>query len=215
MTKKKKNKIEKKEEYMKLITLDNLNHFKEKLEKLNATKEELNAIKETLKPSVFNLIYPVGVTYVQYPQQASPNDLWGTFSTWKVVDYSGAFFRAEGGNANPFIEESGVLSKQGDSIKAHSHPFSGTTGGMSANSTGTVRSTHEGLFNGRRLEWSGNTTLSGSTDWSGGDNSAGGKPTTMTINVAHTHGYSGTTSNTGSNETRPENFTIRIWKRTA
>ena len=200
---------------MKLITLDNLNHFKEKLEKLNATKEELIAIKETLKPSVFNLIYPVGVTYTQYPQQASPNELWGEFSTWEVIDYDGAFFRAEGTNANAFIEKTGVLTKQGDSIKAHSHDYSGATGGMSANSKGTVESTREGLFNGRSLIWSGNTTLSGSTEWSGGDNSAGGKPTTMTINVAHTHDYSGTTSNTGSNETRPENFTIRIWKRTA
>ena len=61
---------------------------------------------------VFNLIHPVGETYTQYPQQASPNELWGSFSTWEVVDYSGAFFRAQGGNANDFIEKSGVLSKQ-------------------------------------------------------------------------------------------------------
>ena len=83
------------------------------------------------------------------------------------------------------------------------------------NSTGTVRSTRDGLFNGRSLVWPGNTTLSGTTNWAGGSDGDGGIPTTMTINVAHTHGYSGTTSNTGSNETRPENFTIRIWKRTA
>ena len=52
----------------------------------------------------FNLIWPVGVTYPQYPGQKSPMDLWGEFSTWEKIDYEGAFFRAAGGNANPWIE---------------------------------------------------------------------------------------------------------------
>ena len=54
---------------MKLITLDNLDHFKEKLEELNATKEELNATKEELAHinNELNIakknIVPVGVIY--------------------------------------------------------------------------------------------------------------------------------------------------------
>ena len=95
------------------------------------------------------------------------------------------------------------MIKQADAIKTH------TTGGMSANNWGSVESTWEGLFNGRSLSCAGNITLSGSTSWSGGDNSAGGKPTTMTIDVSHTHTYSGAV------ETRPQNYTVRIWKRTA
>lgn len=32
---------------------------------------------EKLAISVFNMNYPIGFTYVQFPQQASPNELWG------------------------------------------------------------------------------------------------------------------------------------------
>ena len=180
---------------MKLITLDNLNHFKEKLEKLNATKEELIAIKETLKPSVFNLIYPVGVTYTQYPQQASPNELWGEFSTWRVVNYDGAFFRAEGTNANAFIEKTGVLVKQQDAIKTH------TTGNMSAHATGGPWSSEYGENTSGAVYASGYER--------GEKGGADGHGDAMYLNVQHTHEYHGDV------ETRPQNYTVRIWKRTA
>ena len=78
--------------------------------------KKLKDFKENIDLSVFNLIYPVGVTYTQYPQQASPMELWGSFSTWEVVNYDGAFFRAEGTNANAFIEKTGVLVKQDESV---------------------------------------------------------------------------------------------------
>lgn len=38
------------------------------------------------------------------------------------------------------------------------------------------------------------------------------------MNIAHSHTvpkYSGSTDDTGGSETRPENYTIRVWKRTA
>lgn len=47
---------------MKLITLDNLKHFKEKLEELNATKEELANITNELNIAKKNIV-PVGVIY--------------------------------------------------------------------------------------------------------------------------------------------------------
>lgn len=50
----------------------------------------------------FNICYPIGCTYTQYPMQKSPMQLWGTISTWEVINYGGAFFRAEGGNAMTF-----------------------------------------------------------------------------------------------------------------
>ena len=87
---------------------------------------------------------------------------------------------------------SGTLDAQG----SHSHntdsQSDSTTSGMSANSWGSVVSTHEGLFNGRALRSSGNITLSGSISWAGGDNSGGNHPSAMTIDVQHTHSFSHT-----------------------
>ena len=54
-------------------------------------------------------------------------DLWGAFSTWEVINYDGAFFRAEDTNANAFNG-----ARQEDAIKTHS------TGGMSANAPGSL-----------------------------------------------------------------------------
>ena len=66
--------------------------------------------------SIFDIIYPVGVTYNQYPGQASPNTLWGTLSTWQELNFGGAFFRASGGNASTFEEWKAVSSVSGTSI---------------------------------------------------------------------------------------------------
>ncbi len=172
-------------------------------------------MKEILK-EFRDRIYPIGITYVQYPQQKSPEELFpGT--TWEVIDYDGAFFRASGGNADGFIEESGDLSKQAEDIKGHTHEFavSGDTGNMSANATGKVVSSWEGLFNGRSISYSGNMAATGSITWAGGDNSGGSNPTTLSINVEHTHSFefSGETEANSGTETRPENYTVRVWKR--
>lgn len=51
---------------------------------------------------VFNILRPVGSVYTQYPGQPSPNTLWSSYSTWEVLNYAGAFFRANGGNALNF-----------------------------------------------------------------------------------------------------------------
>lgn len=157
--------------------------------------KKLKDFKENIDRSVFNLIYPVGVTYTQYPQQASPMELWGSFSTWNVVNYDGAFFRAEGGNANAFIEKTGVLRKQADAIKTH------TTGDMSDRATGGPWSSEYG---GRSL---GAVYSSGGMAGEKGGASGGGDA--MYLNVQHTHTYY------GDIETRPQNYTVRIWKRTA
>ena len=52
--------------------------------------------------AVFNASHPVGETYTQYPEQLDPVSLYnqnGIQSTWTLLDFGGAFFRAEGGNA--------------------------------------------------------------------------------------------------------------------
>ena len=80
----------------------------------------------------FNLVWPIGVTYPQYPGEKSPMDLWGEFSTWEPINYNGAFFRAAGGNANPWIEVTtadgkNFTIKEGRSVPVNSALKSGAT----------------------------------------------------------------------------------------
>ena len=110
------------------VNLDNIELFNDKL---------IN-----LKQEFFDAIHPVGETYTQYPQQDDPNTLYnrnGVTCQWEKVNYSGAFFRAEGGNANPYITKTDVLSIQGDLVKSHTHTQQGTfgSGGPSTDSTGS------------------------------------------------------------------------------
>ena len=177
--------------------------------------EEINSklsIGGSIFKSLFDIVRPVGDTYVQYPQQANPNELWGAFSTWQVVNYDGAFFRAEGTNANAFIEKTDNLVKQGDAIKTH------TTGGMSANATGIFTQNNNGICVSVANSWetpgatSGCVSAQSSATGGGCEIGAGrwiGFLDNVRINVSHTHTYY------GGVETRPQNYTIRIWKRTA
>lgn len=152
--------------------------------------------------SLFDLVWPIGITYVQYPQQASPMDLWGAFSTWEVVYYDGAFFRAEGGNAGAFIEKSGDLVKQQDQNKSHSHSASG----MNQNSQGSFQ-----IYDGACIgDISGFVKERIGITWYRGKHNqrsfAG-----VSMDISHTH----TINPDGGNEARPANYTMRIWVRTA
>ena len=95
------------------VNLDNIELFNDKL---------IN-----LKQDFFDAIHPIGETYTQYPQQDDPNTLYnrnGVTCQWEKINYGGAFFRAEGGNANPYITKTDVLSIQGDLVKSHTHTHS-------------------------------------------------------------------------------------------
>jgi hypothetical protein len=73
-------------------------------------------------------IPPVGFIYIQLHEQSSPQDLWPS-SNWEIISsesYNGAFFRTEGGNAQPFI---GQNMPQGDEFKTHSHSYGGIFNG--------------------------------------------------------------------------------------
>lgn len=185
---------------------------------INAAGQLLSVLNK-IKEEAINEAWPVGITYVQYPQQKSPQELFPK-TTWKEISYDGAFFRASGGNAADFIEKSGVLSKQSGQNLKHSH--SASSGSMSKNSsgiftpgqgicvsvpnnnqrpgqpTGACRGSPVGVYN------SGNKP--GDGRWIGYIDNAG-------INVQHTHSIS--VNDDGGNESRPDNYTIRIWKRTA
>ena len=58
---------------------------------------------------------PLGATYVQYPRTKSPAEIW-FLATWEVLDYGGAFFRTEGGNALPFNASLEVSSQSGTTM---------------------------------------------------------------------------------------------------
>lgn len=102
------------------------------------------------------------------------------------------------------------MTKQTDSVKSHAH--SATTAGMSANATGklSVVATYRDGATGSGCISLSDKFMHG--DFGGGGGS-GGYYYTMSINVSHTHTV--TVNNYGDNETRPENYTVRIWKRTA
>lgn len=93
----------------------------------------------------------------------------GVQSTWQVVDYGGAFFRAQGGSAAAF---NGGM--QGQGLQSHRHEILGKS----------VKNTYGIII----AATNGN-----------GYNIYDSEPT----------GY------TGGNETRPLNYTIRVWKRTS
>ena len=91
----------------------------------------------------------------------------------------------------------GTVSEHKHSLNNHVHNFSATTGGMSANSTGTMQAqriitsdkdnTNAVVFSGNMSQIS--TSDYGGTAWSRGRKNASG----FKIDVSHTHSVSGTT----------------------
>ena len=134
---------------------------------------------------------PVNATYTQYPQCKSPQEIW-FLATWEELNYGGAFFRASGGNADAFIDESGVLVAQADMVKGHTHSVSvsggnhthGVYGGDEAGSGGYIGDSPRANYIGSAgIGYSGNLSMSG------------------------------TATSSNNEENRPLNYTIRIWKR--
>ena len=122
----------------------------------------------------------IGEVYVQYPQQEAPQDLF-ICTKWKLQEqYAGAFFRATGGNAAPFINQTGELTAQLDAFQAHQHSYQGNAG----------LPMDSGEY--RTAGWNTQETAKIVKDRSGDY----GEPR-----------Y--------ANETRPLNFTVNLWLRTA
>ena len=155
--------------------------------------------------TIFNTIYPIGVTYVQYPGQKSPNELWSSISTWEEIDYSGAFFRASGGNADSFIAEGGTLTKQKAQLPNihaqfgfNNNAINGTWGNGALSNTYTDHG--GGVSGGSSTVWRNYS----STIWNFSASNSSASSDHLGDNVY-----------TNNGETRPSNFTIKIWKRTA
>ena len=131
--------------------------------------------------------YPVNGVYTQYPQQEPPAKLWiGT--TWEELNFSGAFFRATGGNAKAFIEKTDVLKKQAEGLP-------NIVGQISI--WGAGAGYQSGAFS---------VTATGE-DGAGGSTYA---HNTIKFNAARSNSiYS------RSAHVTPENYSVRVWKRTS
>ena len=159
------------------------------IEEINSKLSNIE-IGSSIFKSLFDIVRPIGDIYVQYPQQANPNELWGVYSMWSIVNYDGAFFRAEGTNANAF----------NGGIQAEGLPnITGSIPGCYFRGSSSM--TFKGVFS---------TTSFISTGYAGYNSSSGMKTEHIMFNASSSNGIYGK-----SNHVTPENYTIRIWKRIA
>lgn len=173
----------------------------------NSIKDIDNKLNITYKQEIFDIVHPIGEIYVQFPGQDSPENLYNKegiiSSKWeRLEDYGGAFFRSEGGDANPFENQT---SCQNDVVGTHKHDASITItpNGLHSHSvTTSFRYEQETGTRGDKVD-----TV----------NPYGGDVSLSSIeNGLHTHDVSADIENNHDTdiENRPKNYTIRIWKRT-
>ena len=238
---------------------------------MNESINKVDILGET-RNVAFNAMWPVGVTYTQYPGQKSPAELWPTAEygcTWEEQKYGGAFFRTEGGNAKTF-EQCSVSVVTSDKLN---FTFAGSDPGNWAVGNhvivdGEDRTIAAAITNGFRVSSAFTTSkpitnvivlqndenkrhnhsykdfsedvLAGTMNFSCYNiaQSGTGAITTNTVTAVaaqemeshlvsgslypigylalyHTHTHSFTINDSGTDETRPVNLTIRIWRRIA
>ena len=138
---------------------------------------------------IIDKVWPIGVIYTQFPQQKSPQELFPN-TTWTEVNYSGAFFRASGGNAEAFNG-----GKQEELVGSHSDSVT-VTGGDHRHPYAFSDPHNNGPWDKPVAYDNSNASYTGYTSYSG--------DLSMSGTVSHS-----------AKENRPANYTIRIWKRTA
>ena len=152
-------------------------------------------------PKYVSAQWPAGTIYIQFPGEAAPADLLG--GSWQNVSsqYAGrffrttddVFFRAEGGNAaafedpdqtsNTYVCASGTLSNTGN--HTHTYICSNICSNCYCSASGSSCYASCILTNYKV----------GTNAWS------------------HTHSLSWTSMSHSSTETRPINYTVRIWEK--
>ena len=193
----------------------------------------LSTVNATNTSSIYyklmKLIYPVGSLYWS-SKSTNPASLFG--GTWvqikdRFVLACGDTYTsvgATGGASSVTLSvsnmpshthsftPSGSVSSHTHGLNNHTHSFSGTTGGMSANSTGTMQA--QRIITGNKddtnaVVFSGNISMLstsdyGGTSWGRGKKNASG----FKIDVSHTHSFSGTTGEaSGSTASATPTFT--------
>lgn len=181
--------------------------------RLDATDGLVNAVPvanggtgaSSVSAAVSNLsasIYPVGSIYINAAVSTNPGTLlgfgtWVSFGTGRVligVDSSDSAFDVLG--------ETG--GSKNATLVSHSHTFSATTDGQSADHT------HNITYDNRGDAFGGSPSMSITPGSSS-------RSTTGTSND-HTHDFSGSTDTQGSSATNanlPPYVTVYMWKRTA
>lgn len=252
----------------------------------SVTQQIEEATSDIRPQALFDLVHPIGEVYVQFPAQLDPQTLYnmnGIQSTWVKQNYSGAFFRADGGNAEAFQTTLGsaqgqATAKNGLSISNTLSVGSASSGGTAnvtasggvdhthnmqhkhtrgtMNITGTIQnpngtfhvmgfesasSNFTGAFSGSNftgysrtgqssshagakvMEFDASKTWAGVTSDSLTNTSTSTSPTAKDNTggaSAYSHSHNvylrgGVSLGNGDTETRPTNYTIQIWKRTA
>jgi len=213
------------------------------------------SIYNVKKQAIFDAAHPKNEIYVQYPGTSTPADLYnknGITSTWQVQTvFNGAFFRASGGNADPFIS-SGVITKQSSQNNYHRHTINFHNHNMQHTHTrgnweiyGTLIFGARDIDDGWRMNGAFKYTESTYPSYTYDYRSAEGYRFALADFVA-SRTWTGSTSDSMANQTkevdnptlkkntgdsnpttteyngdssvqegRPDNYTIRIWKRTA
>jgi hypothetical protein len=153
--------------------------------------------------TALSAIYPVGSIYTNAAVSTNPATLLG-FGTWTAFGSGKVLVGVDTGDtAFDTLGETGG-SKDAVTV-AHTHTYSGTTGGMSANETHTHTLDIQSYIVDASVGGNGFTQF-------------GGSRTTSSANLAHTHSYSGTTASTGSSGTNANlqpYITVYMWQRTA
>lgn len=137
-----------------------------------------------------NQTVPIGFVYWQGPGDASPATLWPD-ATWSNVssEEAGLFRRAEGGAASTFN--------------------SGTQAGQNKSHTHTQSLAYDSPDHSHTYYWGANAGSGASctptgSGYSGSTSGASARHTHANVNIAD-----------GGTETRPDNITVRKWRRTA
>jgi hypothetical protein len=147
---------------------------------------QIRALKQDILDMFAGGLLPVGYVYTQYPDTKSPEEL-GLQGTWEIMNFAGAFFRSEGGLAQDFDTQ---VAQQADTTAVKG--LSVVTAG--AHQHGYVRLIQDVPYEGGNYgDWGNMSYYTRNTDPAGG----------------HSHTL------TGDAETRPVNYTVRKWRRTA
>lgn len=147
--------------------------------------------------------WPIGSIYIQFPGEAEPADILG--GTWQNVSaqYAGmffrttddAFFRAEGGDAEDFGGSDQTSNTHVNAI-------------FCLNSTGNHTHTYHYVP----------ISSSNCCKTTGSSINSLCHPTSYTVSSciwSHSHSTSWTSMSHNAAETRPTNYTVRIWEKTS
>lgn len=186
--------------------------------------KKIQKINSIFASPSLDVALPIGFVYTQYPNQASPATLFPDF-TWTEINYGGAFFRASGGDAASFITENDTLTPQGQGTAVN---------GLSLSKSGSAWGNQQTIYSDGRGYQHSHIVYTNDIYTAGGYYGVSlgyymGNYDVLHYGYADTSGpnhshildfYPSVSENisftvSGGTETRPKNYTVKIWERTA